>query len=229
MRSDDVPFATSKNGHGLLGVLRRLTPTKAAKAGALALVAGIVLCIAWNVNARLSTPTFEVKASDSTEISESSPGSAGEDECAQVVVYVSGAVAQPGVYSLAEGSRVNDAIVAAGGLADDAQPSQVNLARVVSDGEQIAIPTQEELDASSQAAVQSASGQSGGGTASGLVNINLADAAALETLSGVGPATAQAIIADREQNGPFATIDDLMRVDGIGEKKFAKLKDSICV
>ena len=75
-----------------------------------------------------------------------------------------------------------------------------------------------------------AQGSAGGAAvASSLVNINTADASALETLSGVGSATAQAIISDREQNGPFSTIEDLMRVDGIGEKKFAKLKDSICV
>ena len=102
--------------------------------------------------------------------------------------------------------------------------STVNLARVLSDGEHIALPTKAEVET---ALAQGSAG--GAAAASSLVNINTADASALETLSGVGSATAQAIISDREQNGPFSTIEDLMRVDGIGEKKFAKLKDSICV
>lgn len=99
-------------------------------------------------------------------------------------------------------------------------------ARVLSDGEHIALPTKAEVET---ALAQGSAGGTVGAAASSLVNINTADASALETLSGVGSATAQAIISDREQNGPFSTIEDLMRVDGIGEKKFAKLKDSICV
>ena len=96
---------------------------------------------------------------------------------------------------------------------------------MLSDGEHIALPTKAEVET----AFGRRGSTGGAAVASSLVNINTADASALETLSGVGSATAQAIISDREQNGPFSTIEDLMRVDGIGEKKFAKLKDSICV
>lgn len=165
----------------------------------------------------------------------------GSGAASKIAVHVAGAVARPGVYELEEGARVQDAVSAAGGATENAACDAVNLARVLADGEQVRIPTQEE--AASGAAAASAAGQSGlggnaatsgasGGVAAaagGRVNINTATAAQLDELPGVGPATAAAIIAEREQGGPFATPEDLMRTSGIGEKKFAKLKDSICV
>ena len=215
----------------VLGSIRnglvRLLPSGPARLGAFLLISTVIVGVMWSSYSSTQAPAFEVEADASSSLSGDAVGEE-EKSARQVVVYVSGAVRSPGVYELGEGSRVNDAIAAAGGLAEDAQPSQINLARVVSDGEQIAIPSQAEVDAASQGAAQS--GQTAGGAASsGLVNINLADAAALQTLSGVGPSTAQAIIADREQNGSVSSIDDLMRVDGIGEKKFAKIKDAICI
>lgn len=177
------------------------------------------------------------------ERSASSTGESGEDSggetagdaqtkaTALVVVHVDGAVAAPGVYTLAEGSRVNDAVLAAGGLADGADTSTTNLAAPISDGAKVHIPTGEELAAPVAAEMSSsgASSSASGAASSGLVNINTATSAELQTLSGVGEATAQAIIEDRESNGPFASTEDLMRVSGIGEKKFAKVKDHICV
>lgn len=156
---------------------------------------------------------------------------------ATVVVHVDGAVANPGVYSLAgEAPRVNDAVVAAGGLAQDADTSVINLAATVADGAKVHVPSVGEA-AQSDAAAQSSGldggvagdGASASASASGLVNINTATAEELDTLPGVGPSTAAAIIEDREANGPFSSPEDLMRVSGIGEKKYAKLQGSICV
>lgn len=145
-----------------------------------------------------------------------------------LVVHVDGAVAAPGVYELAEGSRVNDAVLAAGGLVEGADTSSINLASPLVDGGKVHVPSAEELAATTTGVVSSSS-SSAGSTSSGLVNINLATAEELQTLSGVGEATAAAIIEDREANGPFTSPEDLMRVSGIGEKKYAKVKDHICV
>ena len=162
-------------------------------------------------------------------------GEAGEGaaETPPVVVHVDGAVAAPGVYELAVDARVNDAVTAAGGLLSEADTSTINLAAPVSDGAKVHIPTSEELSAGAQGA----SGESGNagapaGSASAeptLVNINAATSEELQRLSGVGEATAAAIIEDRQANGPFSSPEDLMRVSGIGEKKFAKIKAHICV
>ena len=212
MRSE-IPFSGGRGGGSVRRAINRLMPSAPAKIGAVALVVLVVAGVGWAAFSSMRAPAFEVHADEAVAPSSSEPEAV--EVKAQVYVYVTGAVANPGVYSLDEGLRVCDAVEAAGGLTEDADASTVNLARVLSDGEHIALPTKAEVG--------------GAAAASSLVNINTADASALETLSGVGSATAQAIISDREQNGPFSTIEDLMRVDGIGEKKFAKLKDSICV
>lgn len=150
-----------------------------------------------------------------------------------LVVHVDGAVVTPGVYCVADGARVNDAVLAAGGLAEGADTSATNLAAPLADGAKVHVPTTEELSASSSAAPSGeaggGSGASSSGSSMGIVNLNTATSAELQTLSGVGEATAAAIIEDRESNGPFTSADDLMRVPGIGEKKFAKIKDRVCV
>lgn len=222
MRSE-IPFSSGRGG--VRRAINRLMPSMPAKVGAVALVALIVAGVGWAAFSSMHAPAFEVHAGDA--VAPSSPEPEAVETKAQVYVYVTGAVTTPGVYSLDEGLRVCDAVEAAGGLAEDADASTVNLARVLSDGEHIDLPTKAEVEAA--LAQGPAGGASGTAAAPSLVNINTADASALETLSGVGSATAQAIISDREQNGPFSSIEDLMRVDGIGEKKFAKLKDSICV
>lgn len=220
MRSE-IPFSGGRGGGRVRRAINRLIPSAPAKIGAVALVVLVVAGVGWAAFSSMRAPAFEVHADEAVAPSSSEPEAV--EVKAQVYVYVTGAVANPGVYSLDEGLRVCDAVEAAGGLTEDADASTVNLARVLSDGEHIALPTKAEVETAL------AQGSAGGAAASSLVNINTADASALETLSGVGSATAQAIISDREQNGPFSTIEDLMRVDGIGEKKFAKLKDSICV
>ena len=149
----------------------------------------------------------------------------------EVYVDVDGAVARPGVYRLKDGARVSQAIDAAGGLTSEADVTGLNRAAKVTDGQKIYVPTVGEQQAASAAggADGGAAAASGTGASSGLVNINTASAAELQTLSGIGPSMAQSIIDERTQNGAFASVDDLMRVSGIGEKKLAKIKDCICV
>lgn len=150
-----------------------------------------------------------------------SPGAA--DAPGVIVVDVDGAVARPGVVELPEGSRVADAVDAAGGLAADADTQALNQAALLSDGEKVYVPR---VGDAAPAASSGGGAGAAGGTA--VVNINTATLDELDELPGVGPATAQAIIDEREENGPFTAPEDLMRVSGIGEKKFEKLADLIC-
>ena len=145
--------------------------------------------------------------------------SGGADEVLTVVVHVLGAVARPGLYRLAEGSRVVDAIAAAGGFAEGADRSGLNLARVLSDAEQLVVPVVGQAPPPGPPGV----------TADGRVNLNTADEAALETLPRVGPAMAARIIAWREANGGFTSVEDLLQVSGIGEKTFEAMRDMVTV
>ena len=149
---------------------------------------------------------------------------------ARVHVHVAGAVVDPGMYELPASARVNDAIAAASGFSDDAIQDSVNLASALTDGQQVRVLAQGEAQANPSAAsasgadaVPSASAQSGP------VNINTADEAALDRIPGVGPATARAIVEEREKNGPFSSVDDITRVEGIGKKKLERMRDSLCV
>lgn len=153
-----------------------------------------------------------------------------------VVVHVAGNVARPGIYTLDAGSRVADAIDAAGGVSGDGDPDTLNLAAPLSDGARIYVPAAGEVDPASVAAtpvtappaIGSDGGRTGGAPA-GPINLNTADVDVLETLPGVGPATAAAIVDDRQRNGPFASVDDLERVRGIGPAKLAALIDLVTV
>lgn len=162
---------------------------------------------------------------------ESEGSSSKASAAAEVYVDVDGAVVSPGVYRLKDGARVSQAIDAAGGLAPEADVTGLNRASKVTDGQKIHVPTVGEKQASiAEAGVDGGtSASSGVGGATGLVNINTASSAELQTLSGIGPSMAQSIIDERTKNGAFASVDDLMRVSGIGEKKLAKIKDCICV
>lgn len=159
------------------------------------------------------------KAHDSTQASAKIP----------IVIHIDGAVAAPGVYSLESGARTQDAVLAAGGLLDSADTTNVNLAAKLSDGQKVHIPCEGEAVQSSGAADTAGNLSSSAASSSGLININTATVDELDTLPGVGPSTAASIVEDRESSGAFSSIEDLMRVNGIGEKKFAKLKDYICV
>lgn len=170
-----------------------------------------------------------------------------DKEMQQAMIYVDvcGAVANPGVFQLAAGSRVFQAIEAAGGYLPEAALTCVNRAGVLTDGQQLYILTQEEMERQgldpaemAKASDGQISGSAGTGQNTGMtaqvqqdnrININTADEAQLTTLTGIGATRAQAIIAYREENGPFAAIEDIMNVQGIKEGTFAKIKDEIVV
>lgn len=139
-----------------------------------------------------------------------------------VLVHVAGAVIEPGVYELRPGARIRDAIVAAGGPTESADWNAVNLAAVVADATRIYVP---EVGEEVPADVMVGSGPAP--APAGPVDVNRATADELEELPGVGPATAAAIVTERERNGPFADIDDLDRVPGIGPAKLAALRDLV--
>lgn len=191
-------------------------------------------------NSRSSGVSFEhsdeASSSDVRGAGDASPDDADESSAksssaAEVYVDVDGAVVRPGVYRLKDGARVSQAIDAAGGLTAEADVTGLNRASKITDGQKIYVPTVGEQQVSiAEAGVDGgASASSGVGGATGLVNINTASSAELQTLSGIGPSMAQSIIDERTKNGAFASVDDLMRVSGIGEKKLAKIKDCICV
>jgi len=145
-----------------------------------------------------------------------------------VIVHVTGAVAHPGVVELPEGARVIDVVARAGGASDDAELGAVNLAREVVDGEQIHVPRVGELPPEG-AFAESTPGGTAGATAGGVVNLNTASSAELESLPGVGPALAGRIITWREQNGPFRSVDELLAVSGIGEKTLSGFRELVGV
>jgi competence protein ComEA len=149
---------------------------------------------------------------------------------APIMVYVTGAVAQQGVYALPWNSRIEDAIAAAGGAASDADLLGVNLAEHLRDAQQIYVPCQSDTATpvlpTPMPTTSSADASSPGGQR---VNINSATASELETLPGIGPALAQRIIDYRETNGPFRTPEDITQVTGIGERTLEQLRDKITV
>lgn len=173
---------------------------------------------------------FTVEKADASD-GESGQADPVQSKNASLLVHVGGSVADPGLYELAGDARVQQAIDAAGGFAEDAAIDALNLARQVQDGEQIIVPSMQQATGSGTP-VSADSGasavSSGGAFAHGKVDINTATVDQLQ-LNGVGPALAQRIVADRQANGPFKTVEDLKRVSGIGDKKFASLADSICV
>ncbi len=154
----------------------------------------------------------------------------------KAIVYISGAVNAPGLYPIAPGTRVQEALKNAGGPTDEADLSKVNLAKKCKDGMQINVPYKKEKKSRRQVAVKDNTLQqepsekrmeNGAGntvTQSGKVNLNVASAAALETLPGIGPALARRIIAYRQKT-PFVRLEDLQKVSGIGPAKFLKLRD----
>lgn len=150
---------------------------------------------------------------------------------ATAFVHILGQVVRPGLYEVAAGSRAVDVVAAAGGFGPDADQQRLNLARPVVDGEQIVVPKPgESPPPAASASGGPGDGGAGGGALTGSpVDLNTADLAALQTLPGVGPATAQAILDWRAENGSFRSVDDLLDVTGIGDKKLEKLRESVRV
>lgn len=171
--------------------------------------AGVIGLIALLVWALARPAASEPLAADEqpSPLTSAAPAPSVSAAAAVAVVHVAGAVVTPGLVELSPGERVADAIERAGGSLEDADLSALNLARVPLDGEQIAVPRVGEA----------------GTEADSTVRLNSADAAALEALPGVGPVTAANIVADREANGPYASLDDLERVPGIGPALVSRL------
>lgn len=150
--------------------------------------------------------------------------SAGKNAVGEIVVYVCGAVRNPGVFVLPEGSRVNDVLQAAGGFAEDASVTDVNLAQRLADEDMIYIPTMEEAKAGELAkeSIQAVSENS-------LININTADIYTLCRLPGIGESKARDIVTYREENGTFQNKEDIMQVSGIKENLYRNICDLISV
>ena len=173
-------------------------------------------------------------APSAAEVPDAAPGDVEVGEAAtvtgevtgEVTVHVTGAVTTAGVVTLPAGARVADALAAAGGASPDAALERVNLARVLEDGEHVHLPRpDEELPAP----VDAGTGSSGGTLPDGRLDLNRASQDELETLPGIGPAKASAIVEHREANGPFADPGDLRDVPGIGEATFQQLADRVVV
>jgi competence protein ComEA len=164
-------------------------------------------------------------------------GAAAEPpEQTPLLVAAAGAVARPGVYELPAGARVDDLVLAAGGLGPDADGDRVNLAAPVADGERVWVPRtgeteQPEVVAGTGTAPPppAAPGGSGEEAAPALIELNTATAEELETLPGVGPATSASIIAYRDENGGFSSVDELLEVSGIGPAKLEAVRDLVSV
>ena len=158
--------------------------------------------------------------------------SATSENTGYVYVYVCGAVRQEGIYRLPEGSRINDALILAGGLTEDAASGVLNLAEPVQDGQKLYFPTKDELADQQNALRDGAYTDSqidSSGEQTQKIDINTADKEQLMTLSGIGEAKAESIIRYRAEHGNFAQIEDITNVDGIGESLFQKIKEYIYV
>lgn len=169
--------------------------------------------------------TISVIPGSEHESAENPTDSAIEEEV-MIMVDVAGAVNNPSVVELPEGSRVFEAIEKAGGLTMEGDTGSINRAEILTDGQKIYIPTKQEVKNGSIADGTSSvlvTGQSG------LININTADSATLQKIPGVGPATAEKIISYRNENGKFKSITDIKNVSGIGDKTFEKMKKKITV
>lgn len=158
-------------------------------------------------------------------------------EDAKITVHVCGAVQSCGVYELGEGSRVMDAVLAAGGFLEDADEEYVNLATLLADGDKVRIPTQNETaELAAGDGISEVGGVIGPGSMEETenavqkkVNINTADAQELCTLPGIGQTRAESILSYRNEHGGFVRIEDIMQVSGIKENSFEKIKDKITV
>jgi len=163
--------------------------------------------------------------SDSNESNNEKIAEVQEEPRLFYVVYVCGSVMNPGVYEMPEGSRLFDAISKAGGYSKDAADGALNLAKLIEDEEMIYVPSVNDINSGNS---EFAGFIEGGGEKSELININKATKEELMTLSGIGESKAELIISDREENGKFTTIEDIMRIRGIKEGLFNKIKDNIC-
>ena len=192
------------------------------------LVFALIICAGCNdtgitVTRQQETSTEE-RQEEAGEKGSEEPETADTEKTArepcEICVFICGAVQEEGIYYVPAGSRVNDVLVAAGGFSENASTSAVNLAEMVSDGDRIYIPEEGEEITSAMTGSEEKNSE-------GLVNINTAGKEELMTLPGIGETRAEEIIRYREQQGGFAQVEDLMKVNGIKEGTFNKLKDKV--
>ncbi|MDR7000390.1 helix-hairpin-helix domain-containing protein [Neobacillus niacini] len=171
---------------------------------------------------------MESELQGETTVKEPEKPAKEEQKTETIMVDVKGQIKHPGVYPATQGERVIDLIERAGGLAKKADESQVNFAEHVQDEMVINIPAKGETDSSpSGIAVNGAAGPSGSTPNNAKVDLNKADVTQFQTLPGIGPAKAAAILEYRETSGGFKAVEDLKNISGIGDKTFEKLKDLV--
>ncbi len=178
------------------------------------------------------TKASSSEESDDFVIGSETEGSEGESETGdtparEIVVYICGEVNNPGVYTMETGSRVSDLLGKAGGATADADLKCVNLAKELTDAEQITIASVGEAQEAANA--QEGAGATPAVSGNGLININYADKATLMTLPGIGEVRAEAIISYRDEKGSFKVIEDIKKVSGIKDASFQKIKDLITI
>jgi competence protein ComEA len=216
---------------------RRLTSRHLAVMAALTLMA-VVVSVGWLLRAK-AVPSAVAAAPGTMTVA--TPGVGGPSPSAgptptpsppaapTILVHVIGAVASPGLVKVPQGARVSDALAAAGGLRSDADPAELNLAAVVSDGSQIIIGTKSAPRGEVRDGSASSGAVSTGGATASVVDLNTATLAQLDTLPGVGPVTAQAILDYRAKHGRFTKVEELEEVDGIGTKTYAQIAPHVRV
>jgi competence protein ComEA len=191
-----------------------------------AALATVIVCVGafWLTSSPPPPTEASLPMATSTTVAESpnEPSGPTPTVADRLLVHVAGAVLEPGVYELRPGSRVHDAILAAGGPAESANLDALNLAAVLVDATRVYVPVLGE-----QPPADVFVGSATGPPAAGPVDVNRATADELDELPGVGPATAAAIVTERERNGPFVDVDDLERVPGIGPAKLEALRDLV--
>lgn len=183
-----------------------------------AVASGVLL---WDLSAE-DAPQETTLSSSSFEVTSAALPLEDDKQPSVLTVYVSGEVNAPGLVEISSGSRVGDAVEACGGFTPLADSAGVNLAQKAEDGMQINVAARREQTADGTPAAPAANSAQGG-----FVNLNTATKEELDTLPGIGPAMASRIIEYRQANGSFKSIEDIKEVKGIGEAKFAKMKDRL--
>jgi competence protein ComEA len=228
----EAPHSRNISRHSVAGVPeRRSLPTLALYG--LALVAVLVVGLRWvGGDDAPATQDAAIAVQDAAATPGSGatatpqPGATAAATAAAVIVHVAGAVRRPGVYSLEQGSRIHEAVREAGGATKRADLSALNLAATVQDGRQILVPERAGRG-SAAAAATAAAAPSAAGTPAEPIDLNTATLEQLDTLDGVGPATAQKILAYREAHGGFRAVEELDQIPGIGEKRLAALRTQV--
>ena len=198
------------------------------------ILGGILLC--WKMFNAINYDEIEQeKILDSENSIEKNNENSEKTDEEKIVVHITGEVKRPGVVRVNEGSRIEDIIEAAGGLTENADITNVNLAYIVEDGIKIRIPSNEDDELSKNEYITEDSGENiiiedeSRETSGIIVNINTATQTEFEELPGIGPSIASRIVEYREQNGKFKTIEDIKNVTGIGDNKFENIKEYIKV